>query len=132
MQILIATPRETELSEFSQGLRREFDQLELLFTNNWTNLLGAVKVMAPTFVVLDQGLPEGSPLELVRKLITVNAMVNSIVVTELDSESFHQASEGLGIFAPLPAQPTLEDGAALARRMRRFMGVVGATSGPAS
>jgi DNA-binding response OmpR family regulator len=126
MQILIVTTREADFFAFSQALAREVEKAELLFTDNWTNLLAAVKVMAPSFVILDQGLPEGSPLELARKLITVNAMINIIVVTDLDGERFHEASEGLGVLAPLPVHPTAQDGEKLAKVVKRFLEGTGA------
>lgn len=130
MQILIATNRsENIFARFCEALRQEMENMELLFTNNGTNVLAAVKVMPPGFLILDQGLPEGEPLDLVRKLMSVNASVNCIVITDLDAPAFHEAGEGLGIFAPLPVEPSFEDGVALARRMKRFMGGVGAVSG---
>lgn len=123
MQILIATNRSEDIfARFCDALRQGVKNVELLFTNNWTNVLAAVKVMPPAFLILDQGLPEGGPLELTRKLLTVNAAVNCIVVTDLDEESFHEAGEGLGIFAPLPVEPGFEDGEALAESIRQFMG----------
>jgi DNA-binding NarL/FixJ family response regulator len=123
VQILIATNRpEEKFVHLCDALIKGVENLELLFTNNWTNVLAAVKVMPPGFLVLDQGLPEGEPLELTRKLLTVNAAVNCIVVTDLDEESFHEAGEGLGIFARLPVEPGFEDGEALARSIRQFMG----------
>ena len=123
MQILIATNRSEDIfARFCDALRQGVEKVELLFTNNWTNVLAAVKVMPPGFLILDQGLPEGEPLELTRKLMMVNAAVNCIVVTDLDAESFHEAGEGLGIFAPLPVEPGFEDGEALARSINRFLG----------
>jgi hypothetical protein len=43
------------------------------------------------------------------------------VVSALDAEAFHEASEGLGILAPVPVKPTAADGTALAEVFRRFM-----------
>ncbi len=126
MQILMATNRSEDIfTRFCEALRQEMGNVELLFTNNWTNVLAAVKVMPPGFVILDQDLPEGEPLDLVRKLMSVNAAVNCIVITDLDEESFHEAGEGLGIFAPLPVEPSFEDGVALARSVNQFMGARG-------
>jgi hypothetical protein len=72
-------------------------------------------------MVLDQGLAEGTPLELALTALTVNAMVNLAVVSPLGEEEFHEASEGLGILAPIPANPAAADGSALAQVFRRFM-----------
>lgn len=120
MQILIVTRRAPELSAFADALAKGSGQ-ELRFTNGWINALATLKTIPPAFVVIDEGLNGGPPLELARQLIQVNAMVNIAVVSSLDAEAFHEASEGLGILAPVPAQPTAQDGAALAKIFRRFI-----------
>lgn len=123
MRILMATTRSEALfHEFCEALRHEMENVDLLFARNWTGVLAAVRDMPPGFLILDQGLPEGKPLALSRKLLAVNAAVNCIVLTELDDAAFHEAAEGLGIFASLPMQPGFEDGAILARRMQRLVG----------
>jgi len=120
MHILIATPRAAELADFADALAQGTGA-ELLFADSWTNVLATVKGLPPAFVVLDDGLEAGAPLELARQLVTVNAMINIAVVSPLDDEAFHEASEGLGIVAPIPEHPTGHDGAALAVAFRRFM-----------
>ncbi len=120
MHILIATRRPNELSAFADALLRETGA-QLLFADSWTNVLATVKVIPPAFVILDEGLAEGKPLELARQLVTVNAMINTAVVSPLGAEEFHEASEGLGILAPVPAHPLEQDGVALAAVFKRFM-----------
>jgi hypothetical protein len=120
MHILIVTRRALELAPFADALGRGTG-LDLRFTDGWVNSQATLKTIPPAFVVLDEGLRGGPPLELARKLIQINAMINIAVVTPLAHEAFHEASEGLGILAPLPVQPTAADGAALAKVFRRFM-----------
>lgn len=120
MQILIVTRRAPELSAFADALAMNTG-LELRFTNGWANALATVKTIPPAFVVIDEGLNGGPPLDLARQLVLVNAMVNVAVVSPLDAEAFHEASEGLGILAPVPVRPTARDGAALAEVFRRLM-----------
>jgi len=120
MHILIATARPVELSDFADALAKGTGA-QLHFADSWANALATVKAMPPAFVVLDQGMESGEPLELARQLVLVNAAVNTAVVSPLSREAFHEASEGLGILAPVPVQPTVADGEALARVFRRFM-----------
>jgi len=120
MQILIVTRRAPELTAFADALAQGTGQ-ELRFTNGWVNALATLKTIPPAFVVIDEGLNGGPPLDLARQLIQVNAMVNIAVVSSLGEEAFHEASEGLGILAPVPQHPTAADGAALATVFRRFM-----------
>ena len=120
MQILIVTRRALELAPFADALAQGTG-MDLRFTDGWVNAKAALKTFAPNFVVLDEGLRGGPPLDLARQIIQVNAMINIAVVSALEPEAFHEASEGLGILAQVPADPIEDDGAALAEVFRRFM-----------
>lgn len=120
MHILVVTRRALELAPFADALAQEVG-LALRFTDGWANAQATLKAIPPDFVVLDEGLRGGPPLELARQLIRVNAMVNIAVVSPLEAEAFHEASEGLGLLAQVPVHPTAEDGRALAQVFRRFL-----------
>jgi len=120
MQILIVTRRAEALSAFADALAKGVGA-ELRFTDSWTNALAVARDLPPTFAVLDEGLEGGGPLELARRLMRVNAMINLAVVSALDEETFHEAAEGLGILSAVPPQPAQADGQALAGVFRRFL-----------
>jgi DNA-binding NtrC family response regulator len=120
MYVLIVTRRVAELSAFADALAQEAG-LQLRYTDSWPNALALARDMPPGFAVLDEGLENGPPLELARHVMKVNAMINLAVVSGLHGEEFHEASEGLGILAAIPRQPTEADGKALAEIFRRFM-----------
>jgi len=120
MHILIVTRRALELAPFADALAQDTG-LALRFTDGWVNAQATLKTLPPAFVVLDEGLRGGPPLKLAKELIQVNAMVNIAVISDQTPEAFHEASEGLGIAASVPANPTADDGAALAEVFRRFM-----------
>jgi ActR/RegA family two-component response regulator len=120
MSILLVTPRARELAAFAQALGQGCG-LPVNTAATWDEALAMVKAVPPAFAVLDQGLAEGEPLALATKFLMVNAMVNLAVVSNLGAEEFHEASEGLGILAPVPVNPTAADGAALAEVFRRFL-----------
>ncbi len=120
MSILLVTPRAQALAAFAEALGRG-SGLPVASVATWGEALAVMKAAPPLFMVLDQGLAEGTPLELALTALTVNAMVNLAVVSPLGEEEFHEASEGLGILAPIPVDPAAADGAALAQVFRRFM-----------
>jgi len=120
MHILIVTPRTAALAAFADALAQGVGA-ELRFADSWPNALAAVKAVPPAFIVIDQGLEAGEPLSLTKQLVMVNAMINVAVVSALDPETFHEASEGLGILAPVPADPSASNGAELAEVFRRFL-----------
>ena len=85
--------------------------------------LEAARTTAPHLVIIDADLPDTAPLDLVQKLLMVNAMVNTAVVSPLSDEEFHEASEGLGILGRLADEPGESDAAGLLTKLRTVLGV---------
>ena len=85
--------------------------------------LEAARAAAPHLVIIDADLPDTAPLDLVQKLLMVNATVNTAVVSPLPDEEFHEASEGLGIFARLPDDPGRSDAEGILRKLRTVLGI---------
>jgi len=67
--------------------------------------LEAVRHKAPTLVVLDAGSLKATK-QAVLGIMRANALVYTAVVTDMPEEVFHDAMEGLGILASLPAAPS--------------------------
>jgi hypothetical protein len=74
----------------------------------------------PIGVVIDENLPDMPGLDLVRRLLRINAMINTVVVSALPPDAFHEAGEGLGIMAQLPPQPTWEDARTILDNFKRM------------
>jgi hypothetical protein len=55
----------------------------------------------------------------------VNAMVNTAVMSSLLGQQFHEASEGLGVLARLPLEPSAVDAANLLRTLRNLLETLG-------
>ena len=69
----------------------------------------AVRTEPPVLVILDLGL-EGKPLrQAVIDIMMIDASVHTAVVSDMEPEAFHEATEGLGILMPLPSSPTAAD-----------------------
>jgi hypothetical protein len=63
-------------------------------------------------------------LELSRRLLKINPMINCALVSGLSAEEFHEASEGLGIMAKLPKQPGAKDANELIKNLKQIMGLL--------
>ncbi len=85
--------------------------------------LEAARTSAPHLVIIDTDLPDTAPVDLVQKLLMVNALVNTAVVSPLSDEEFHEASEGLGILSRLPIEPGRSAAEVLLSKLRRVLGV---------
>ncbi len=82
-----------------------------------------MRASCPRLVVIDSDLPDTDSLGLVQKLLLVNAMVNTAVISPLSEEEFHEASEGLGILGRLPVEPGSGDAVDLLQKLRKILGL---------
>jgi DNA-binding response OmpR family regulator len=107
MLIYIASPRPDSWQDFKDGLARE-PQAVVEAAETGAMVLEMVKSRTPALVVVDSQLPDFKPFDLVLEILKVNAMVQTAVVSSLSDEDFHEQSEGLGIMARIPLNPSAE------------------------
>jgi DNA-binding NarL/FixJ family response regulator len=123
LRIVLATNRPEALQALAAALS---SNPEVQFTQmvSGAQALEAARTAPPHLVIIDAALPDtAAPLELVQKLLRVNAMVNTAVVSPLSEEEFHEASEGLGVLGRLPSEPGASDAADLLHKLRTVLGV---------
>ena len=75
----------------------------------------AVSSAPPALVILDLGLEDKALRQAVIDIMMIDASVHTAVVSDMEPEAFHEATEGLGILMPLPSSPTRN---ASSRRLR--------------
>jgi DNA-binding NarL/FixJ family response regulator len=122
LRIVLATTRPEALQAFAVALSSD-PEVQLENVVSGAEALEAARTAAPHLVIIDADLPDTAPLDLVQKLVMVNAMVNTAVVSPLSDEEFHEASEGLGILGRLPNEPGLSDAGELLLKLRTVLGV---------
>ena len=71
--------------------------------------LKAAAEQHPAAMVIDQDLGDMSGIDLVPRLLEINAMINVALVSDLPEETFHEVTEGLGILMKLPSHPGVQD-----------------------
>lgn len=103
-----------------------FKELEMVFRGNefiiaWSdsgkNALEMIQDNGFQIVITDEFLSDMTGIQLIRKLIEINPMINCAAISTLPAEEYHEQSEGLGLIMQLPAQPTKEDGQELFKRL---------------
>ena len=122
LSIVLATARQESIHSFAEGLASD-PEVRLDQVSSGAEALGAVRTDSPHLVIIDSALPDMEPLHVVQKLLMVNAMVNTAVVSPLSGQEFHEASEGLGILAHLPLAPGKSDAAELLRKLKQVLGL---------
>ena len=118
-RILIVTPDRTSLSAFATSLEESQD-VQVTWAESGQAAVSDVMKHTPLGVIIDENLPDMSGLDLVRRLLPINAMINTVMISKLPPEAFHEASEGSGIMAQLPPKPTPSDALAILDRLERF------------
>jgi DNA-binding NarL/FixJ family response regulator len=123
LRVVLATNRPKALQAFAEALSSD-PEVQLQGVVSGAEALEAARTTAPHLVIIDLNLPDIAPLELVQKLLMVNAMVNTAVVSPLSEEEFHEASEGLGILGRVPNDPGRSDAVEMLRKLRTVLGIV--------
>lgn len=113
--LLVVTEREP-FFEFASSLKRN-DDVELSWAESGQNALKMLKNTAVDLVVADKELGDMTGIEFMKKLLSINPMINCAAVSPLPPEEFHEATEGLGVLAQLPTRPGKPDAEKLLKRL---------------
>lgn len=122
LHILLVTARRERIQSFAEGLSSNPDVC-LDETAAGAQALNIVRTECPHLVIVDSVSADTDSLDLVRQMISVNAMVNTAVVSPLSDADFHDKSEGLGILCRLPPEPGGNDSKALLQKLREVLGL---------
>jgi DNA-binding NtrC family response regulator len=91
-----------------------FKTLELSFSENgaatqWTDTaeksLALVAEKKFDLVIIHEQVSDMTAKKLVENIITLNAMMNCVVLSAMPDEDFHEAYEGLGVLMRFPLIP---------------------------
>jgi len=119
IHLLLATPYRKSLFELASVMEK-YDDVELTWTESGKKALDMLSETSVDLVVADKELGDMTGLEFANKLLRVNPMINCAVLSPLPSDEFHEASEGLGVFAQLPLRPAKEDAEKLLKRLKNL------------
>ncbi len=117
--ILLVTSRADQLAAFEQALRSDAN-VELITIGTAEEAIDAAVRLVPVMAIVDQQVPGGQALEIVQRLLSVNAFIHTAVLTDMDAAVFHERSEGLGVLAGLPLRPDSADAADLLAKLREM------------
>ncbi|MCB9480739.1 MAG: hypothetical protein H6681_07240 [Desulfobacteraceae bacterium] len=85
-------------------------EYEIFFAKRKDQVLDLVKNNFFTLVVCDDSTADDFPgKNLIEEIIKINAMVNTVLVSNLSDEDFHEFTEGLGILKKISSNPSKEE-----------------------
>ena len=118
--IVLFAPSLDPASDFITTLA-DSDEVRVTTVATAEEMLHLVRQQSPALVILEEGIDVRKALDLVIDILSINAMVNTTMITTMDPESWHEKSEGLGMLEPLPNPPSAAD----ARKLLATLGKLG-------
>lgn len=115
--ILLVTTRPKALEAFAEALRVD-GEVTLIFLESAREAVETAVRVVPAMAVIDQDVGGLAGLDVARRLLLVNAFIHTAILSDMDSEAFHELSEGLGVLAHLPMQPGAKDAGELLAKLR--------------
>jgi DNA-binding NtrC family response regulator len=115
-KILLITSRPDQLKSFIHALDRD---REIVTVESIQETVKAIEKSTPALVIVDDQVLGVAGLDIVRHLISVNAFIQTAVLSALDQQEFHEQSEGLGILSKLPLVPKEEEAQKLIKQLRQ-------------
>lgn len=91
--------------------------------------LKAVDAGGIDLVVVGQSLADTSPVDCITRLVRQNAMINCAMISDMEQDAFHEATEGLGILMQLPPNPSSDDAAVLLAKIKSLSLLLGGEAG---
>lgn len=120
LNILLVTARQGTFHEFAEKLSSD-PEVRLDLAASGTEALDRVRGKHPHLVVIDSELPEFDPFGLVRKIIGIDALVNTALIGSISDGDFQTRSEGLGVLCRLRPEQGGKDAETLLRKLRAVL-----------
>jgi len=124
LKLLLVSPNKASLSGLASALVEHGD-VDLSWAESGEKALEIASDTAIDLVVTDERLGDMTGLEFAGRLLSVNPIINCASVSRLSPEDFHEVSEGLGLMAQLPIQPSKEDAEKLLQHLRNLKSHMG-------
>jgi DNA-binding response OmpR family regulator len=119
LKILLATPQR-DLFKVLQNELASRQPADFSHAADGHSALEAVRKTAVNLVIVDEDLGDMSGVDLVRRLLGVNALINTVLVSSDAREDFHELTEGLGVLMPLPKSCGAAEADRLIEALRRL------------
>jgi DNA-binding NarL/FixJ family response regulator len=123
LRLLLVSRDKDSLSGLSSALEA-YEDITIEISASGEKAMAMLSAKAVDLVVADEDLGDMTGLELARRLLKINPMINSAVVSSLTHDDFHEASEGLGIMSQLPEHPGEKDAENLIKTLRQIKGML--------
>jgi hypothetical protein len=123
LTIILASPQVEQWQAFSDALAAGIPS-DIVTVRSAADAIDAAQNLRPQLVVVDAELGDQTAVELIRRLLGIDAMINTAVASAEAEAIFHEETEGLGILMKLSPVPTSAEAGDLIESLRQATGVV--------
>lgn len=119
IDILMVVDEKASFEKFASTLEQEETRISWETTGE-----GALRLVAEkqySLLVVAETMPDMSGLELAKKTVMTNPMVNLALMSALPHKDFHEKSEGLGVLCQLPLKPSEKDALFMLNRLKEVL-----------
>jgi CheY-like chemotaxis protein len=120
--IVLASPQVDRWQAFSDALGTGI-QADIVTVRSAADAIEAAHTLHPQLVVIDAELDDLTSADLIRRLLGIDAMINTAVASAEAEDVFHEETEGLGILMKLSPLPTSAEAGRLVECLRQVTGV---------
>ena len=125
IKLLLVTPDQESFRDFTVALNKN-DDVEMSWAATGQEGLTILSETPVDLVIVDDSVGDMTGIEFMKKLLSINPMINCAAVSPLSHEAFHEASEGLGVLAQLPVAPGKPDAENLLKRLKDLKNLLNA------
>jgi YesN/AraC family two-component response regulator len=118
--ILLVSAESKVLSGLASALMRSAG-IEICRADSGKKAFNMISDKTVDLVVVDENIDEATGLEFVQKLVSINPLINTAVISSLSETDFHEQTEGLGVLMRLPTNPDEKQAAVLIERLDKVL-----------
>lgn len=107
IRILIVSAGRLSLTDLKEGL--EENNVRISWAESCDSVFAMIQHNEFDLIITDENLFDSNGLDCIKKLVSLNPMLNCASISSLSARDFHEMSEGLGILMQLPEKPGKKD-----------------------
>ena len=123
ISILLAGENRDNLSELATTLKN--NNMNIDWADSGNSALAMIKEKKFDLVITDKKLVDMTGRKLIEEIISINAMMNCIAVSDLSPKDFHEEFEGLGVLMQLPINPGKKEAYDLIEYLKKVLNLTG-------
>lgn len=117
--IALVSPNAMNMKAFVDTLSSQTGA-EIEFVADISKVIDAIKAIKPLAVVIEDDQEDFSSLEMVRQILSFDAMIHIAMMSDSPEAEFHEKTEGYGILMQLPRDVDVKDARVLAERLSQL------------